>query len=197
MRRLILALGIIGVFGLAGCSGSGSELTTASIFGGQQSAKPAAPALAATPGAQPLAPGAQAAPAPLKPEAQPMQVALTSAMATKCGFHFNPLQLRSAVLAAEATRNPDPALQSKLEKVYDTTHARVTLGLSKKPKFCDNEKRIAGIRKDLQRHLAGDFTPTPRKKKKVASSSSWYDWVLGDEKRPEKMDRDKIFKPNH
>lgn len=182
MRRLILAFGVATSFGLAGCSGSGSELTTASIFGGQRAAKPATTIAGA--------------PAPLKPEAQPMQVAITSAMAAKCGFHFNPLQLRSAVLAAEAQRNPDPALHAKLERVYDTTHARVTLGLSKKPTFCDNEHTVAEIRKDLQRHLAGDFTPSPsKKKKKVASGARWYDWVLGDEKRPEKLDREKVLNP--
>ena len=184
------------IFGLTGCSGSGSQLTTASIFGGSKPAKPT-PIIA---GAPPVAaaPGVQPAPAPLRPEAQPMQVALTSALATKCGFHFNPLKLRSDVLAAEAVRNPDPALQSKLEKLYDTTHARVTLALANKPTACESEKRIAEIRKDLQRHLAGDFTPNPAKKrKKVASSGNWYDWAVGDLTKPEKMDREKVFKRNY
>lgn len=196
MRRLISALSVATIVGLAGCSGSGSQLTTASIFGGAKPAKPATVIAGAPPVA--AAPGAQLAPTPLPPEAQPMQVALTSALAAKCGFHFNPLKLRSDVLAAEATRNPDPAQQSKLEKLYDTTHARVTLALTKKSDTCESKKQIAEIRKDLQRHLAGDFTPSPAKKrKKVASGGSWYDWVLGDGTKPKKMDREKVFKTNY
>lgn len=195
MRRLISALSVTMIVGLAGCSGSGSQLTTASIFGGAKPAKPTPIIAGASPVA--VAPGVQPAPTPLPPEAQPMQVALTSALATKCGFHFNPLKLRTDVLAAEAVRNPDPALQNKLEKLYDTTHARVTLALANKPKPCESEKRISEIRKDLQRHLAGDFTPNPAKKrKKVASGGNWYDWALGDGTKPTKMDREKVFKTN-
>jgi hypothetical protein len=196
MRRLTSALSVAAILGLAGCSGTGSQLTTASIFGGAKPVKPAT-VVAGTPPVA-AAPGAQLAPAPLRPEAQPMQVALTSALAAKCGFHFNPLKLRSDVLAAEAVRNPDPALQSKLEQLYDTTHARVTLALTKKPETCQNEKQVAEIRKDLQRHLAGDFTPNPAiNRNKVATGGNWYDWALGDATKPKKMDREKVFKTNY
>src|SRR5262245_35240139 len=53
------------------------------------------------------------------PLARPIQVAWTSARASHCGFVFNPDQLRSNFMAAEARAGVSPEQMQKIEHAYD------------------------------------------------------------------------------
>jgi hypothetical protein len=132
----------------AGCSGGASAL-----LGG------AAPAAADAPGS-------------FKnddPVARPVAVAWTSARAQRCGFYFDPAKLRASYLAYEA-RQPGADL-AKAEKTYDSTFRTIRERVAADPDYCTDGKS-ADIKKDLTRHLAGDFTPGFPKAK--AADTCWF-----------------------
>ena len=78
---------------LAGCSSSGG-LTTASLMGGGNASEASASA------------AAPAGPPPSDPTSRTLQVAATSARATRCGFYFDPERLKSSFLAARWLKAP-------------------------------------------------------------------------------------------
>jgi hypothetical protein len=98
---------------------------------------------------------------PEDPLARPVQVAWTSARAKRCGFMFNPDQLKAAYLADESRRGIPPDHIQKLARAYDFTYASLTKTFAEDPNYCDRARTDA-IRVDLKRYLAGDFTPTAR-----------------------------------
>lgn len=123
---------------MAGCSGS-STLTTGSLFGGSDKPK--------------------AAPAPRNdPVARAFQVGAVSARAQKCGFNFDPARLKSAFLASEAQLGTSADELAKADKLYGATQNAVAKAIAGAEDYC-SEERVAYIRGDLTRHLAGDFTP--------------------------------------
>lgn len=95
------------------------------------------------------------------PLARPTQVGWTSARASRCGFIFDPDQLRANYLASEARAGKTPAEIAKLERAYDYTRASVTKTIEDDLSYCTKE-RTAAIRHDLNRYLAGDYTPSAR-----------------------------------
>jgi hypothetical protein len=97
--------------------------------------------------------------APEDPLARPTQVAWTSARASHCGFVFNPTQLRSDFMAAEIQAGNTPEQMQKIERAYDYTLQSVTATIKDDLRYC-NKERTAAIRKDLNRYLAGDYTPS-------------------------------------
>jgi hypothetical protein len=99
--------------------------------------------------------------APQDPMARPVQVAWTSARAVHCGFVFNPSQLRSDYLAAEVQAGNSPQRMEQITKAYDYTFDSVTRTIQDNLNYC-NKDRTAAIRKDLNRYLAGDYTPSAR-----------------------------------
>lgn len=99
--------------------------------------------------------------APQDPLARPVQVGWTSARAAHCGFIFNPDQLRSDYLAAEARIGIPPAQLKKLEQAYDYTRQSTFDTIKDDLHYCSKE-RTAAIRRDLNRYLAGDYTPSAR-----------------------------------
>jgi aerobic-type carbon monoxide dehydrogenase small subunit (CoxS/CutS family) len=99
--------------------------------------------------------------APQDPMARPIQVAWTSARASHCGFIFDPGQLRANYLAAEAQAGKTPAEMAKIERAYDYTRESVTDQIKGDLSYCTKE-RTAAIRRDLNRYLAGDYTPSAR-----------------------------------
>lgn len=105
-----------------------------------------------------------AAPPPPDPMARPIQVAWTSARAAKCGFHFFPKELRAKFLANEARAGAAPEAMQKITKAYDFTLTRITADLREAQNYC-TKPTVDEIRADLQRHLAGDYTPRARKPK--------------------------------
>ena len=99
--------------------------------------------------------------APQDPLARPIQVGWTSARASHCGFVFNPDQLRSSFMAAEVRAGATPEQMQKIERAYDYTRETVLDTIKDNLKYC-NKDRTAAIRRDLNRYLAGDYTPSAR-----------------------------------
>lgn len=143
MRRGTV-LGAAAALALAGCSGSGG-LTTGSLFGG--------------------APASAAKPDPVTrndPTSRAFQVGTVSARAVKCGYNFDPARLKSTFLAAEAAQGTPVEELGKIEKVYDVAYSGVTKAVAGQPAYCTDQK-TAEIKKDLTRHMAGDYTPSVRR----------------------------------
>lgn len=99
--------------------------------------------------------------APEDPLARPTQVGWTSARASHCGFIFNPAELRANFLASEAQAGATPQQMEKIEHAYDYTLESVTATIKDNLGYCTKE-RTAAIRVDLNRYLAGDYTPSAR-----------------------------------
>lgn len=93
--------------------------------------------------------------------ARPTQVGWTSARATRCGFIFNAQQLRADFLRAEAAYGYSQVEMKKIEKAYDYTRESVLSTINDDPHYC-NKERADAIRLDLNRYLAGDYTPKAR-----------------------------------
>ncbi len=138
---------------LAGCGSS--ALTTASLTGGSE---PAVAGTAATGSTAAL----PAAPPPSDPTSRAIQVGATSARASRCGFYFDPAKLRSNFLAAEASQGAAPDQLQKIEREYDHIRGAVLKATTAEADYC-SKSRASEIKTDLNRHLAGDFTPTPKK----------------------------------
>ena len=98
---------------------------------------------------------------PQDPLARPVQVAWTSARASYCGFVFNPDQLRANYMAAEARAGATPDQMQKFERAYDYTRESVAASIKDNLNYC-NKERVAAIRRDLNRYLSGDYTPSAR-----------------------------------
>jgi hypothetical protein len=101
------------------------------------------------------------------PQARPIAVAWTSARAQRCGFHFDPGKLRTSYLAYESKQSGGEQF-AKAEKSYDTTFKVIRERVAGDPDYC-TDRKSAEIKADLQRHLAGDFTPKFAKPKVVES----------------------------
>jgi len=128
---------------LASCSNSASGLTTG--------ATPAGDVPAAISNEDPLA--------------RPIAVAWTSARAQRCGFYFDATKLRASYLTYEAKQS-NPEQLAKAQKSYDSTFKVIGDRVSGDPDYC-TERKGTEIKTDLQRHLAGDFTPKLPQQKKV------------------------------
>jgi hypothetical protein len=99
--------------------------------------------------------------APEDPLARPVQLGWTSARASHCGFIFNPDQLRSDFLAAEIRAGVPQAQMKKIAEAYDYTRQSVLDTIKDDLHYC-NKERTTAIRRDLNRYLAGDYTPSAR-----------------------------------
>lgn len=163
--RIVRTLVIVGTLGLAACSGSGP--TTGSLLGTAEAKKPATD----------------------ERTERALQVGATSARATRCGYNFDPAKLRQAYLAYENSQGGTPEQLAKLEKAYDFTRTSIAQKIAQEDDFCSDAKTKA-IKTDLNRHLAGDFSPPP-KKVYVEVPSGWF----GTSTRTEPLDREKIFDP--
>lgn len=91
------------------------------------------------------------------PLARPFAVAWTSARAQKCGFYFDPAKLRASYLAYEGQQS-SPEHLAKAQQTYDATFNLIAQRLASNAEYC-SDRKSAEIKVDLQRHLAGDFTP--------------------------------------
>lgn len=148
---------------VAGCSGSATSLTTGSLFGGgseaaKTEAAPAQPAGDAT--------------------SRAFQVGSVSARAVKCGYNFDPAVLKAKFLAAEASQGTTPEMIARAEKIYDVAYNGVWKGVATQKGYC-SAKRTEQIQSDLQRHLAGDYTPSKQKiiqaeEKSSGGFASWF-----------------------
>jgi hypothetical protein len=98
---------------------------------------------------------------PDDPLARPTQVGWTSARATRCGFVFSPGQFRANYLASESRYGYSPPQMKKIEQAYDYTRESVLAQINDDPRYC-NKDRLSAIRADLNRYLAGDYSPSAR-----------------------------------
>jgi hypothetical protein len=98
---------------------------------------------------------------PNDPLARPTQVAWTSARATRCGFVFNPQQLRSNYLAYESRFGHGQARMAKTTHAYDYTLESVFQQIKNDQGYCTKD-RLDAIRVDLNRHLSGDYRAIAR-----------------------------------
>jgi hypothetical protein len=101
------------------------------------------------------------------PLARPIAVAWTSARAKRCGFYFDPAKLRTTYLGYES-RQAVGEQYAKIEKTYDATYRVTSEKISQEVDYCTDRKAFE-IKTDLERHLAGDYTPNLPKPKAVAS----------------------------
>ena len=114
------------------------------------------------------------------PAARPFAVAWTSARAQRCGFYFDSAKLRASYLAFEAKQSAPDQL-AKAEKTYDSTFKTIRERVTEDTDYC-SDKKSADIKKDLSRHLAGDFTPN-LPKAKVAESCFLFTCGGGQERQ--------------
>jgi hypothetical protein len=142
---------LLAAFALAGCGSSG--ITTASLLGdGGAKAAPTAPPV-------------------VTPTDRALQVSTTSARAERCGYFFDPAKLRNNFLAAEAQNGPAAADMQKIEREYDTIRAKLSAVIAADKNFC-TEAKAREIKKDLARHLAGDYSPPA---KQAVAAGGWFD----------------------
>ena len=135
----LLAAAMLGAV-CAGCGASLPNLSTGSLFGGEP-AKAAPPQITND------------------PMSRAMQVGTTSARATKCGFNFDAVKLRTQFLAAETATSPGDA--TKLGQMYDVSFNGISKAVADKGEDYCSTSKTAKIKDALSRHLAGDYTPTP------------------------------------
>ena len=64
-------------------------------------------------------------------------------------------------MAAEVRAGAAPEQMQKIEQAYDYTRESVLASIKDDLGYCNNE-RTAAIRRDLNRYLAGDYTPSAR-----------------------------------
>ena len=64
-------------------------------------------------------------------------------------------------MAAEVRAGATPEQMQKIERAYDYTRESVLDTIKDNLKYC-NKDRTAAIRRDLNRYLAGDYTPSAR-----------------------------------
>lgn len=159
------AFAIAAALGLTGC-GNGGDVTTGSLFGSSQ-------------------------PKPVTDDRteRALEVAATSARASRCGYNFNAAKLRQAYLTYETAQGATPEQLAKAEKVFDYTRTSLGEKIAKEEDFCSAAKTNE-IKAGLTRNLAGDFSATP-KKVLAEVPSGWFSKPL----REETMDREKIFDP--
>ena len=140
MKTAKLCLMVLAMVSLGGCGASLPSLSTGSLFGGTSKA-------AATPVIQ------------NDPTSRAIDVGATSARAIKCGYNFDPAKLKSQFLTAEAAANPDDT--AKLTQVYDVAFNGVSKALAAKGTDYCSKAKTDKIKEALNRHLAGDYTPSP------------------------------------
>jgi hypothetical protein len=174
-RITVFAAGSIAAVGLAACSGPGGGGSSSLITGSVFSSAPKAPVN------------------PDNPAIRHAKVAMVSASAVKCGFYFDPAKLRQSATTAQA--GAGEAL-TKVQQDYDASFGRTAKALATDPEFC-GAGRVATIKSDLNRHLAGDFTTVTHADKGPKEQSAW-DWLVdgGQKADAGKLDRNEVFFPS-
>ena len=104
-------------------------------------------------------------PAPSAPASTPtqrtVQVAWTAASARYCAFGLNPQKLKGDYLAWERAQGLPPETIQNLDAMYDKAFLTFYAKVKDTPGYCSKAK-IEEIRPEINRHLAGDYTPRKR-----------------------------------
>lgn len=156
------------VVGLAAC-GSGGGLTTSSIGGGSSGA-----------GAGQIPP-----PKPITASDRAVHTGATIARAQRCGFYFNPDEVRANYIASETQAGTPPDAVQKATTELDKTRQALIATIAKEEGYC-TEGRNREVKASLTRQLAGDFSP-PQARQTV--NVGWFD----HQKREATMDGQKVF----
>ena len=122
-----------------------------------------------------------------------VEVGVVSARATKCGYYFDPQQLRTSFLAAEAQRTPDPVTLKKIETAHDFAQRKVANQIAKQENYCTAD-RTEATKNALTRYLAGDFSARKRTTTVAAGSGGILGSLTSDAK-PESFDPAAIHDP--
>ena len=135
---------------LSGCANAPlPSLTTGSLFGSKPDA--AATAAAASPAAAPVVRN--------DPTTRALQVSRVSAKAQRCGFYFDAAKLKGNFMASEGAQGgADVAELAKLDTVYSAAVGGTVKAVSADEGYC-SPARMAHVKADLARHLAGDYAP--------------------------------------
>ena len=160
----ILGLSCLAAAGVGGC-GAGNSLTTGSLLGGGA--------------AQPTPPK------PVTSSDRALYVASTVARAQRCGYFFDPEQVRTGYLAAEQQAGTPPDVLQKVTREFDFTRQSVLAAAAKDDNYC-TEGRTREVKAALTRQLAGDFNP-PQKRQEL--SVGWFE----HQKRDAPFDGQKVF----
>ncbi|MEM8975121.1 MAG: hypothetical protein AAGD43_23930 [Pseudomonadota bacterium] len=179
MTYRITSLRTLGLIGatlfLTGCGSLKlPSLSTGSIGSSSQSATPAAPAVK-----------------PDDPVERAVQVGATIARAQKCGYYFDPAQLKANYLAAESVRYPAPDVQQKVQTGMEFARIRVTRNIAPLDSYC-TKARTEKIKKNLTRYLAGDYTAEV---KKVVKEAGLFDGLTDAPVKEEKFNPGRIYDP--
>src|SRR5262249_29273801 len=102
----------------------------------------------------------------------------TVARAQRCGFYFQPEQVRSSFLAAEEQGGATPDVMQKVTREFDYTRQSVLAAAAQDEGYC-TEGRTREVKAALNRQLAGDFN-LPQKRQEM--SISWYEHQSKGEK---------------
>ena len=172
--KLHAAALLLAALALTGCSGTG--ITTGSLLGDGGAGAGATQA---------------AAPPVATPTDRALQVSATSARAERCGFFFDPTRLRANFLATEAQSGLAGPDMQKVEREYDTIHAKLAAVIAADKSFCTDAK-AREIKKDLTRHLAGDFSPSARQ---TAATGGFFEDLQNAPRSREVINRDFLTDP--
>ncbi len=120
--------------------------------------------------------------------ARAVQVGWTSARARKCNFYFDDAKLKAGLLSYETKLDPDPVKLQKISQTYDYTRDTIAKRIAAGENYCDPVK-IGQIRKDLNRHLAGDYTPASTQKAEIKKEAE----ILTGIGKKEKWNTDNVL----
>lgn len=170
MRTTIITiLAVTGLAAAVGGCGSSSGLTTGSLFGSGSGPDQAA----------------AAAPKPITPSERALYVGANVARAQRCGFFFNPEEVKANYLASEQQAGTPPEVVGKVTKEYDFTRQSVLTAAAKDETYC-TEGRTREVKAALTRQLAGDFSP-PRARADLNLS------LFDHQKREQPLNGERIF----
>ncbi|MEL6299989.1 MAG: hypothetical protein AAFQ45_15620 [Pseudomonadota bacterium] len=158
---------------LGACSNTATNLlSTGSITGSQPQQAAATPKVAT-------------------PVDRALQVAATSARAQKCGYFFDPAQLRAAYLQAETARGTPVAQMANVTNSYDFTAVKVAKAIAGNQAYC-SPARTKTIKTSLSRYLSGDFEAVI----KPTEKESMFGWLESDAPEGrEVLDPEAVFDP--
>lgn len=163
---LFTILSSVSVAALVAACGGGSSLTTGSLIGGPSKQEAAAPK-------------------PITGTDRAVYVASNVARAQRCGFYFDPEQVKANFIAAEQQTGATPEVIQKTTKEYDFTRQTVLAAAAKDETYC-TEGRTREVKAALSRQLAGDFNP-PQRKQDLAVG--WFE----HQKREQAFDGQRVF----
>jgi len=168
-RTAILVTSVIALT-VSAC-GNGGGVTTGTLFGKSNPTESGPPP-----------------PKPISSTDRAVFVGATVARAQRCGFYFNPDEIRSNFIAAEQQSGAPEAAVQKATKEFDFTRQTVIAAAAKEEGYC-TEGRTREVKAALTRQLAGDFNP-PQARQTI--DVGWYDY----QKKKDTLDGTKVFEPN-